>query len=127
MVYLLYSLTFLVLVSGTILYFTRSRWLHLLPDLSNSRSSLYSRLPSSFSGDMEAGLSSNTFDLTGNVESGDGRAGLDDAAKSEILKIMKKRRVRFDEARRIYMEQSFSANGIAADGRPKDPKFVSFS
>ena len=127
MAYLLYSLTLLVLVAGTVLYLTRGHWMHLLPDLSEGRSYLYSRLPSSFAGDMAAGLSSSTFDLTGNVESGDGRAGLDDAAKAEILKIMKKRRMKFDEARRVYMEQMFSANGIGADGRPRDPKFVSFS
>lgn len=125
MTYMIYSLTLLVLVTGTILYFTRSRWEHLLPDLSGSW--MYSRLPGSFAGDMEAGLSSSTFDLSGNVEGGDGRAGLDDVAKREILKIMKKRRMRFDDARRVYMEQRFSDNGIAADGRPKDPKFVSFS
>ena len=52
---------------------------------------------------------------------------LDDAAKAEILRIMKKRRLPFDDARRAYMEQRFSANGIGPDGRPRDPKFVSFS
>ncbi|GAW11128.1 hypothetical protein ANO14919_004700 [Xylariales sp. No.14919] len=124
--YLLYGLTFMVLVFGTVLYLTRNSWLHLLPDLPGS-SYLYSRLPSSFSGDIEAGLSSSTFDLGANVDSGDSRGGLDDAAKTEILKIMKKRRLRFDEARRVYMEQRFSANGIGPDGRPRDPKFVSFS
>ncbi|CAJ2509897.1 Uu.00g057970.m01.CDS01 [Anthostomella pinea] len=126
MPYLLYSLTFMVLVTGTALYLTRAHWLHLMPNVNNMQH-LYSRLPGSFAGDMEAGLSSSTFDLGGNVDAGDARAGLDDAAKTEILKIMKKRRVRFDEARRLYMEQRFSANGIAADGRPRDPKFVSFS
>lgn len=126
MYYLLSSLTFIVLVAGTILYLTRNSWLHVLPDLPGT-SYLYSRLPDSFAGDIEAGLSSSTFDLGANVESGDARAGLDDAAKTEILKIMKKRRLRFDEARRVYMEQRFSANGIGADGRPRDPKFVSFS
>ena len=35
--------------------------------------------------------------------------------------------VDFDEARRIYMQDRFSKNGIAPDGRPRDPKFVSFS
>ncbi|RWA05664.1 hypothetical protein EKO27_g9446 [Xylaria grammica] len=124
--YLLYGLTFMVLVFGTALYLTRNSWLHLLPDLPGS-SYLYSRLPNSFSGDIEAGLSSSTFDLSANVDSGDSRGGLDDAAKTEILKIMKKRRLRFDEARRVYMEQRFSANGIGPDGRPRDPKFVSFS
>ncbi|KAI2613103.1 protein precursor [Hypoxylon fragiforme] len=123
MTYLLYSITFLVLVTGTILYLTRYHWLHLFPGSEH----LYARLPGTFAGDIEAGLSSSTFDLGANVSGGDGRAGLDDAAKAQILAIMKKRRLRFDEARRVYMEQRFSANGIAADGRPKDPKFVSFS
>ncbi|KAI1821774.1 hypothetical protein F4861DRAFT_441348 [Xylaria intraflava] len=123
--YILYGLTFIVLVFGTALYLTRNSWLRLLPDLRSSY--LYARLPNSFSGDIEAGLSSTTFDLGANVDAGDSRAGLDDAAKAEILKIMKKRRLRFDEARRVYMEQRFSANGIGPDGRPRDPKFVSFS
>ncbi|KAK4250528.1 hypothetical protein C7999DRAFT_38374 [Corynascus novoguineensis] len=131
--YLLYSLTFLTLLSATILYFTRARWLPPFQDrLHNSHfpgsAYLYSRLaPGSFEDDMEAGLSSSTFDLTGNVEGGDSRSGLDDSAKREILRIMKKRRLKFDEARRVYMEQRFRENGIDADGRPRDPKFVSFS
>jgi hypothetical protein len=123
MYYLLYTLTFLVLVGGTALYVTRSSWLHRVP----SRTYLYSRLPSTFAGDVAVGLSSDTFDLSGNVESADGRAGLDDGAKAEILRIMKKRRLTFDNARKVYMEQRFSDNDIAADGRPRDPKFVSFS
>ncbi|KAI1460726.1 protein precursor [Annulohypoxylon moriforme] len=121
--YLLYSITFASLVVGTILYLTRNYWLSVF------RSQRYLRVPgsSSFAGDIEAGLSSNTFDLNANVNGGDGRAGLDDEAKTQVLAIMKKRRLQFDEARRVYMEQRFSANGIGADGRPKDPKFVSFS
>ncbi|KAI0013689.1 protein precursor [Xylariaceae sp. FL0662B] len=120
--YLLYSLTLLVLVTGTILYLTRQHWLE------RTGLARYTRLSgNSFADDMEAGLSSSTFDLGSNVRAGDGRAGLDDAAKQEVLAIMKKRRMRFDDARRVYMQQRFSANGIGADGRPKDPKFVSFS
>jgi len=88
---------------------------------------LYSRLPSSFSGDIEAGLSSSDFDLAGNVAAGDSRAGLDNASKKEIQRIMKNRRVNFDEARRIYTEGRFAKNNIGPDGRPRDPKFVSFS
>ncbi|KXJ97540.1 hypothetical protein Micbo1qcDRAFT_200219 [Microdochium bolleyi] len=142
--YVLFFLVFVVLTSGTALYITRRQWLHLMPEVyiglprpgsilyerlpsSFTNSVLYQRLPSSFSGDIEAGLSSDTFSLAGNVDSGDSRAGLDDAAKAEILKIMKKRRMRFDEARRVYMEQRFSQNNIGPDGRPRDPKFVSFS
>ncbi|KAI5928627.1 hypothetical protein F4810DRAFT_14117 [Camillea tinctor] len=125
--YLLYSLTFLVLVTGTILYLTRGYWLHLVPDVLIPRGLGLGLGPSSFEDDMEAGLSSSTFDLGANVQAGDARAGLDGAAKAEILRIMKKRRMRFDDARRVFLEQRFSANGIAPDGRPRDPKFVSFS
>lgn len=128
--YILFSVTFMFLILVTVLIYTRSQWQHLIPDIHirfPGRDYLYSRLPNSFAGDMEAGLSSNTFDLSGNVEGGDSRAGLDDASKAEILKIMKKRRLKFDDARKMYMEQRFRDNGIDADGRPRDPKFVSFS
>jgi hypothetical protein len=80
---------------------------------------------------MEAGLSSDAFDLSGNVSAGDSRAGLDDDAKREIQKIMKgswiKAPMGFDEARRVYMERRLEAQGIGRDGLPRDPKFVSFS
>jgi hypothetical protein len=80
---------------------------------------------------MEAGLSSDAFDLSGNVSAGDSRAGLDDDAKREIQKIMKGSWIRapmgFDEARRVYMERRLEAQGIGRDGLPRDPKFVSFS
>ncbi|KXX73210.1 hypothetical protein MMYC01_208764 [Madurella mycetomatis] len=132
--YLLYSLTFLTFALSTALYLTRRTWLPALQSIHIPGSDyLYSRLSSnpgaggSFESDIEAGLSSSTFDLSGNVADGDSRAGLDDAAKREIVKIMKKRRLLFDEARRVYMEQRFRENGIGADGRPRDPKFVSFS
>lgn len=142
MAYLLYTLTFIVLLSGTLLYLTRAHWLasftYQIQDLGSrlrytfTREYMYSRLPSSFvsnsfADDMEAGLSSSTFDLGTNIDGGDSRAGLDDSAKREILRIMKKRRLNFDQARRVYMEQRFADNGIGADGRPRDPKFVSFS
>lgn len=127
MQYLLYSLVFLTLASGTLLYLTRAHWLPALQETFARVVGGGGSSPSSFEDDMEAGLSSANFDLTGNVEGGDGRAGLDDAAKREILRIMKKRRLVFDEARRVYMEQRFRENGIGPDGRPRDPKFVSFS
>ncbi len=97
------------------------------PDSFPGSSYLYSRLPSTFSSDIESGFSSSAFDLSANVAAGDSRAGLDDASKREIQKIMKSRRVNFDEARRIYTEGRFAKNGIGPDGRPRDPKFVSFS
>lgn len=122
------SLSALILIGITALIATRGYWSHLFSRTNIPGADyLYSRLPSSFTGDIEAGLSSNTFDLSANVDDGDSRAGLDDASKAEILKIMKKRRMTFDQARKAYMENRFMANGIGADGRPRDPKFVSFS
>ncbi|KAK4694515.1 hypothetical protein P7C71_g3078, partial [Lecanoromycetidae sp. Uapishka_2] len=121
--YLLYSLTFSALIVATALYLTRDRWIHLIP----IPEYIYTRLPSSFSNDIESGFSSNDFDLGANVAAGDSRAGLDQQAKREVQKIMKSRRVGFDEARRIYTEGRFAKNNIGPDGRPRDPKFVSFS
>jgi len=121
--YVLYTLTFLVLIIGTVSYITRTLWIPLIP----VPAYLYHRLPSNFTSDMEAGLSSSDFDLSANVAGGDTRAGLDQRGKREVLKIMKSRRVDFDEARRLYTEQRFTKNNISPDGRPRDPKFVSFS
>ncbi|ATY58722.1 protein precursor [Cordyceps militaris CM01] len=128
--FILFSISLFFIVTATALFFTRSYWLRYLPDVSThlpSADYLYSRLPSTFAGDIEAGLSSSTFDLSGNVDAGDSRAGLDDTSKAEVLKIMKKRRLNFDKARKVYMESRFKANGIGPDGLPRDPKFVSFS
>jgi hypothetical protein len=128
MAYILYSVSVFFILVVTVAFFTRARWSHHIPDIHLPGAGyLYSRLPTSFTGDIEAGLSSNTFDLSTNVEAGDSRQGLDNAAKAEVLKIMKKRRMTFDQARKAYMESKFQANGIGADGRPTDPKFVSFS
>ncbi|TVY47187.1 UPF0357 protein [Lachnellula occidentalis] len=126
MAYLLYSCVFALLVLSTVLFLTRFHWLPHVPSLPGT-TFLYSALPSSFSSDIEAGLSSSDFDLSGNVAAGDSRTGLDNASKKEIQKIMKNRRVNFDEARRIYTEARFAKNNIGPDGRPRDPKFVSFS
>ncbi|KAL2830640.1 hypothetical protein BJY01DRAFT_118408 [Aspergillus pseudoustus] len=123
MAYLFYFLALFVSICGTALYFTRSRWLPLLPVPDH----IYQRLPSSFTGDLDAGLTSSAFDLNANIESGDQRAGLDALGKREVLNIMRRQKVDFDEARRIYTEQRFAKNNIGPDGRPRDPKFVSFS
>jgi hypothetical protein len=129
MAYILISVTLFFFALATALFFTRAQWQHHVPDFRRIPGAeyLYSRLPSSFAEDIEAGLSSSTFDLSTNLDAGDSRAGLDDASKAQILKIMKKRRMNFDQARKAYMEERFKANGIGADGLPRDPKFVSFS
>jgi Fungal protein of unknown function (DUF2015) len=86
----------------------------------------YSRLPTSFMGDVESGFTSNDFDLSGNIMEGDSRAGLDQKGKRDIQRLMKTRGIGFDEARRVYMEQRFKKNNIGADGLPRDPKLVTF-
>ncbi|KAI9790352.1 MAG: hypothetical protein M1816_005170 [Peltula sp. TS41687] len=124
MAYLFYSISFTFLLLSTVLYITRTRWLpHILP----FPEQIYSHLPSSFAADIESGFSSAAFDLqSSNVATGDSRAGLDDRAKKEVRRIMRTRRVGFDEARRLYTEQRFARNNIGPDGTPRDPKFVSF-
>ncbi|KAL8791439.1 MAG: hypothetical protein Q9213_000055 [Squamulea squamosa] len=121
--YMLYSISLLSLILATALYLSRNRWTHLVP----IPDYVYDRLPSSFSNDIEAGFSSGDFDLNTNVAAGDSRRGLDQRGKREVQKIMKSRKIDFDEARRLYVEQSFASNNIGPDGRPRDPKFVSFS
>ncbi|KAJ4309656.1 hypothetical protein N0V94_008828 [Neodidymelliopsis sp. IMI 364377] len=123
--YILYSASFLTLLLGTALYLTRSRWLPLLPSITPG--ALYTRLPTSFREDIEAGLHSSAFDLTGNIEGEDSRQGLDDAGKKEVMRIMKRKGVGFDEARRLLMQERFKREGVGSDGVPRDPKFVSFS
>jgi hypothetical protein len=105
-----------------VLYITRHQWLDRLPASFHR----YAPLPTNFREDVEAGLHSADFDMTDNVE-GDSRSGLDAKGKQEVLRIMKRRGVGFDEARRIHMEESFKKGGIGKDGLPRDPKLVTFS
>jgi len=119
--YILYTSVFLLLVLSSVLYLLRSR-LPILRDLHG-----YSPVPTSFRDDVEAGLHSTNFDLANNITEGDERSGLDENAKREVQKIMKRKGVGFDEARKLFMESAFKKNNIGADGLPKDPKFVSFS
>jgi hypothetical protein len=123
-----YSLSFVLLVAGTAAYLTRQHWAHHIP-LPSALDRLihYTPLPTSFREDVEAGLHSADFDMTGNIEGSDSRSGLDENAKAEVLRIMKRRGVNFDEARRIFMEQTFKKSGIGKDGLPRDPKLVTFS
>jgi Fungal protein of unknown function (DUF2015) len=113
------------MLTPAVLYFFRERWIHHLPD-KLSPTHLYTALPTTFQGDVEAGLHSADFDMTANIE-GDSRSGLDEQGKKEVLAIMRRKKVNFDEARKLYMEKRFKREGISADGLPNDPKFVSFS
>lgn len=89
----------------------------------------YSSLPQSmgFADDAEHGLHSSNFNLAENIEAGDSRSGLDHETRQEVHRLMKIRKVNFDEARRMWMEERFRKAGIGADGRPLDRKAVVFS
>lgn len=80
----------------------------------------------SFSQDRYLGLSSESFDLSANIEN-DSRSGLDNKAKLTILLLMLWYGESFDEARTRYVQRAFSSNNIAPDGRPRDPKAVFFA
>ncbi|KAL0637210.1 hypothetical protein Q9L58_003860 [Maublancomyces gigas] len=123
--YILWSWAFFFMVLATGLYISRSRWIPFLSNIIPEHA--YHRLNPSFEGDIEAGLSSDAFSLSGNVQDGDHRAGLDVASKKEVLRIMKSQKVNFDDARQLFMVQKLAKNGIAPDGRPMDPRAVFFS
>ncbi|KAI8060170.1 hypothetical protein BC940DRAFT_246840 [Gongronella butleri] len=79
----------------------------------------------SFEEDIEDGLTSSQFDLNGNLSENDARAGLKN--KEEILKIMRKHKCTFDQARLIRQQNLLKKNNIdPLTGLPNDPKFVSF-
>lgn len=86
----------------------------------------YDHIPSSFDEDIEDGLSSNTFNLSYNITSGDSRQGLLAFAKEEIKSIMRNKGLTFDEARLEYTQQELSRHNIDKDGLPRDPKLVTF-
>ena len=62
----------------------------------------------SFEDDIDDGLTSSQFDLEANLDQNDQRAGLKD--KEEIIKIMKKQKVTFDEARLIRQQRLLKKN-----------------
>lgn len=123
-----YSISLLLFVVATILFFTRHHWLSRLPSYQLPFAYRPISDPNStFHDDAAAGLHSSNFDLATNIEAGDSRAGLDEAGKREVRRIMKKKNVGFDEARRLVMLDKFKKSGVGQDGIPRDPKFVSFS
>lgn len=62
----------------------------------------------SFETDIEDGLTSSQFDLTANINEEDSRAGLKD--KEEIMRIMKKQNISFDQARLIRQQKLLKKN-----------------
>ncbi|KAK7687823.1 hypothetical protein QCA50_009042 [Cerrena zonata] len=79
---------------------------------------------STFEDQANAGLSSTNFDIEANIRDGDSRAGLDERSTQEILAIMRRERVNFDQARLIRHNEYLAANGIDPSGMPLDAKAV---
>ncbi|KAI9503250.1 hypothetical protein GGI25_004260 [Coemansia spiralis] len=78
----------------------------------------------SFLRDYHAGLSSQNFDITINIDDGDTRPGLD---SDEVRGIMEEHDVSFDKARLIRQQRLMKHNDIdPATGMPMDPKAVTF-
>jgi hypothetical protein len=77
--------------------FNRLLGYHLLPTNAGS-----------FESDIEDGLTSSQFDLSSNIDEEDNRAGLKD--KEEIMRIMKKQKCTFDEARLIRQQKLLKKN-----------------
>ncbi|EJF64107.1 hypothetical protein BD309DRAFT_962132 [Dichomitus squalens] len=77
-----------------------------------------------FAEQVDAGLTSSTFDIEANIRDGDSRAGLDERGTQEVLDIMRRERVNFDQARLIRQNQWLAANGIDPSGMPLDAKAV---
>ncbi|KAI9059938.1 hypothetical protein FKP32DRAFT_1579068 [Trametes sanguinea] len=79
---------------------------------------------STFAEQADAGLSSSTFDIEANIREGDSRIGLDERGTQEVLDIMRRERVNFDQARLIRQNRILAAHGIDPSGMPLDAKAV---
>ncbi|EDR05575.1 uncharacterized protein LACBIDRAFT_191137 [Laccaria bicolor S238N-H82] len=101
----------------------------IIPHVPEGVRSLFPRLSnytplSTFSEQLSAGISSNTFDIEANIRGGDSRSGLDDQGTQEVLEIMRRERVNFDQARLIRHNRILARNGIDPSGMPLDSKAV---
>jgi len=101
----------------------------LIPYVPDPVKSLFPRLGhytplSTFAEQADAGLSSTTFDIEANIRDGDSRAGLDEHGTREVMEIMRRERVNFDQARLIRQNRILAANGIDPSGMPLDAKAV---
>jgi hypothetical protein len=77
-----------------------------------------------FSQQANAGLTSSAFDIEANIRGGDSRTGLDERGTQEVLDIMRRERVNFDQARLIRQNRILALNGIDASGMPLDSKAI---
>ncbi|KDR68024.1 hypothetical protein GALMADRAFT_257596 [Galerina marginata CBS 339.88] len=90
----------------------------MFPKLSN-----YTPL-STFSDQVGHGMTSSDFDIEANIREGDSRMGLDEAGTQEVLEIMRRERVNFDQARLIRHNRILARNGIDPSGMPLDSKAI---
>ncbi|KAJ7663806.1 hypothetical protein DFH06DRAFT_1324325 [Mycena polygramma] len=90
----------------------------LLPTLNN-----YQPL-ATFSEQIGAGMTSSDFDLEANIRDADSRSGLDEQGTREIMDIMRRERVNFDQARLIRHNRILAQNGIDPSGMPMDSKAI---
>ncbi|KAJ7623727.1 hypothetical protein FB45DRAFT_798029 [Roridomyces roridus] len=79
---------------------------------------------STFAAQIGVGMTSSDFDLEANVRDEDSRAGLDEQGTREIMEIMRRERVNFDQARLIRHNRILAQNGIDPTGMPLDSKAV---
>ncbi|KAF8074681.1 hypothetical protein FPV67DRAFT_1559370 [Lyophyllum atratum] len=79
---------------------------------------------STFSEQAGAGMTSSEFDIEANLRDGDSRAGLDERGTQEVMEIMRRQRVNFDQARLIRHNRILAQNGIDPSGMPLDSKAI---
>jgi hypothetical protein len=80
---------------------------------------------STFEDQAAAGITSSTFDIEAdNIFQGDSRAGLDEQGTQEVMEIMRRENVNFDQARLIRHHRYLAANGVDASGMPLNAKAV---
>ena len=127
--YFLHFIGFTAVIGLLLLFHLRKKWLPKYRHWRASRHNQYLSMVAglSFQDDVDSGLTSGTFDLMGNIDGGDSRKGLDEAAKKEIIAIMNKDSLTFDDARTKYFQNKMARNQIGPDGMPLDPRAFTFS
>lgn len=121
-----FLIIFAIIVIACVVFLRRRQLAEIVERFRNRRR-WYDRMQQSalFEDDLENGLSSGNFDISGNVAN-DSRKGLDENAKAEIRQLMSTHNLSFDEARLRYFQETLSENGVGSDGVPTDQRTVTF-
>ncbi|KAF8200398.1 hypothetical protein BJ912DRAFT_948947 [Pholiota molesta] len=117
MLFYLSLLAFLSLL-GMLTYRYRALVVPHLPDRIKSffpRLHNYTPL-STFSQQAGLGMTSSNFDIEANIHEGDSRTGLDEQGTQEVLEIMRRERINFDQARLVRHNRILARNGIDPTG-----------